>query len=106
MKKDLSGFIPDGTLDIPIHIQYNHCMKSKTFNISIPEELIKKVDAKAKNQYITRSGLIRMLLNNYVDEIEAWDKAFAYGHAIGKKLGIKSDEEVAEIVHDFRHSKK
>ncbi len=72
----------------------------------MPEELVKQIDAQAKTEYSSRSQLFRKLAYDYLQRMRALDEAFAYGHALGKKIGIKSDEEVAEIVHEFRHGKK
>ena len=37
---------------------YAYCM-SKTINISLPEELLKRIDAEAKSEYSSRSDFIR-----------------------------------------------
>lgn len=38
---------------------YNNCMSSKTINISLPEELVEKIDKAAKSEYASRSDFIR-----------------------------------------------
>lgn len=81
-------------------------MKTKTFNISMPEELVKKIDARAKKQFESRSALLRRLVRGYLAEAEDWNGLFAYGRSLGEKIGYKSEEEVAQIVHDFRHGKQ
>lgn len=42
-----------------IQFLYDSCMASKTINISLPEELLKKIDKAAKNEYASRSDFIR-----------------------------------------------
>ncbi len=71
----------------------------------MPEELVKKIDAQAKKEYSSRSQLFRELAYGYLERAREWDELFAYGHAIGKKIGYKSEEEVAQIVQDFRRGK-
>ena len=46
-------------IDKPIQNQYNSCMASKTFNISLPEELVKKIDEQAKKEFTSRSDFLR-----------------------------------------------
>lgn len=38
---------------------YSKCMKSKSFNISLPVELIKIIDRQASREYTSRSEYIR-----------------------------------------------
>lgn len=52
-------------------IVYCSCMNSKTINLSLPEELLKKVDELARKNYASRSDYVRQKL---VDAIEADDR--------------------------------
>lgn len=52
-------------------IQYNNCMKVKTFNISLPEGLIEQIDRQAKISYQTRSGYIRQVVFEALKEAGA-----------------------------------
>lgn len=51
-------------------------MAAKTFNISLPEELVKKVDKQAKKEYSSRSDYIRKSLTNQLknEAVSADDK--------------------------------
>lgn len=81
-------------------------MKTQTFNISLPEELVKKVDERAKKEYRNRSELIREALRVYLTDMHEWEKIFEYGSKIGKEMGITSEEQVNDIVYEYRHGKK
>lgn len=81
-------------------------MQTQTFNISLPKELVKKVDERAKKEYRNRSELIREALRVYLTDLSEWDEIFKYGKKIGKKMGIKSEEDVNKIVYEFRHGRK
>lgn len=83
-------------------------MGSKTLNIVLPEELLKQTDALAKKEFRNRSELIREALRQYVQktEQEEWEDLLRYGQARGRKLGIKSEEDVAKIVQDFRRENR
>ncbi|MDP3726756.1 MAG: ribbon-helix-helix domain-containing protein [bacterium] len=80
-------------------------MQSQTFNIVLPKELVKKVDAMAKKEYRNRSELIREALRVYLAKIDRWEQIFKAGKKYGKKLGIKSEEDVNRIVSEYRHGK-
>ncbi len=81
-------------------------MNTQTFNIALPKDLIKRADQLAKKEYRNRSELIREALRKYIEEKEEWEQLFKTGEEAMKKMGIKTEEEVDKIVHDFRHQKK
>lgn len=81
-------------------------MQTQTLNIALPKELVKLVDEAAKKEYKNRSDFIREALRVYLENKKEWEDIFAYGRKQAKKLGIKSEEEVNEIVYNFRHGKK
>lgn len=80
-------------------------MQTQTFNISLPQELIKKVDKQARKEYKNRSELIREALRMYLKDNERWEDLFSYGQRMGKRSGVKSEKGVTKIVSDFRHGK-
>jgi len=77
-------------------------------NIVLPEELLKQADALAKKEFRNRSELIREALRVYIQktEQEEWEDLLRYGRAKGRKLGIKSEEDVEKIVRDFRRENR
>lgn len=81
-------------------------MNSQTFNISLPRELVKKVDLTAKKEYKNRSEFIREALLVRLREKEKWDQIFKAGEKAMKDMGIKSEEEVNEIMYKYRHGRK
>ena len=80
-------------------------MESKTFNIALPKDLLEKVDEAAKKEYRNRSELIREALRAYLQDKQEWAEIFKYGREQGKKMGIKSEEDVYKIVDDYRHGR-
>lgn len=80
-------------------------MQTQTLNIALPKELVKKVDEVAKKEYSSRSELIRGALRVYLTRIERWEKILKTGKEYGKKMGIKSEEDVNRIVSEYRHGK-
>lgn len=81
-------------------------MQTQTFNIALPKELVKKVDQAAKREYRNRSELIREALRVYMNRMDSWDRIFKAGKKAMKEMGIKSEEQVNEIVYEFRHGRK
>ena len=81
-------------------------MQTQTFNISLPKELVKKVDRVAKKEYRNRSELIREALRVYMDRVESWDNIFQAGEKAMKDMGIKDEKQTDEIVYEFRHGRK
>lgn len=81
-------------------------MQTQTLNISLPKKLVKEVDLLAKKEYRNRSELIREALRVYMVDKQEWNDLMAYGQEIGKKMGIKSEEDVNRIVQEYRHGKK
>lgn len=81
-------------------------MNTQTLNIALPKELIKKVDHQAKREYKNRSELIREALGSYLNRQERWQKIFKIGEQAMKKMGLKSEEEINDIVYEYRHGRK
>lgn len=81
-------------------------MQTQTLNISLPKDLVKRVDEVANKEYRNRSELIRQALRVYLKDLQEWEEIFEYGKKQGKKMGIKSEEDVNRIVYEFRHDKK
>lgn len=94
------------TLDIYIQSSYNIRMNTQTINIALPKELVKKADELAKKEYRNRSELIREALRMYMERKSTWDDIFAIGEKAAKRMGIKNEEEVNQIVSEYRHGKK
>lgn len=81
-------------------------MQTQTLNISLPKDLVNKVDQVAKKEYKNRSELIREALRVYLADKQEWQDIFAAGEEAMKKMGIKSEEEINDIVYEYRHGRK
>ena len=61
-------------IDKAIQITYNNCM-SKTFNISLPELLVKQMDSFAEQNFMSRSELIRTaVLKELKTQDDNWEQ--------------------------------
>lgn len=81
-------------------------MNMQTLNISLPRDLVKRVDELARKEYRNRSELIRQALRVYLIDKYEWKDLSTYGKRIGKKMGIKNEKDVDKIVYGYRHGKK
>lgn len=80
-------------------------MNTQTLNIALPKDLVKSVDELAKKEYRNRSELIREALRVYISDKEDWNDLLDYGKKVGKRMGIKSEEDVYRVVDEYRHGK-
>lgn len=81
-------------------------MQTQTLNIALPKDLVKKVDERARKEYKNRSELMREALRIYLADRQEWEDLLDYGKKVGKKMGIKSEEDVNKIVYEHRHGRK
>lgn len=81
-------------------------MQTQTLNIALPKDLVMKVDQQAKEEYRNRSELIREALRIYLNRRQDWNQIFKAGKEAAKKMGITSEEQINDIVYEFRHGRK
>lgn len=74
--------------------------------MSLPADLLEKVDAAARHEYRNRSELIREAVRKYIQDVEMWEEIFRYGKQRARKLGITSERQVNQIVWNYRHKRK
>jgi len=75
-------------------------MSTKTFNLSLPEELVDKLDDQAKKDYSSRSDYVRKAVINQIRSEQALDRVLNRANAKGKKAGITSEQQVYDIISD------
>ncbi len=84
-------------------------MSTQTINISLPKELVQKIDDAAKAEFASRSDYIRQALVNKLraDKVQAddWDLLEALSAEIAENAlaeGIESDDDFVRIVKEVR----
>lgn len=75
---------------------------SQTFTVSLPRDLAEEVDQVARAENRTRSELVREAFRQYVQRRRRWASIFAYGEEAGERAGVRSEEDVARIVREWR----
>lgn len=73
-------------------------MSTKTFNVSFPKELADLIDKKAKQQFGSRSDLLRYAAVRYLREEQEFEELMAYGKEIGKTATHQAEAEVAAYI--------
>ena len=81
-------------------------MKSatQTFNISFPRKLVAQIDAKAEEQFASRSDFLRTAALEYLRHEQEWKELFDYGKQIGTQVEPRTEEEVAEAIATKRRA--
>lgn len=94
---EFAGFKIDKALDQI----YNLCMNTKTLNISMPAELVKKIDRQSKLQGSNRSDFIRRAVYRQLGALEQW-QAVTQAMRANYKGPKLSEKEVANVVRKYR----
>lgn len=77
-------------------------MKVKTVNISLPEQLLSEIDQKAKEEYRSRSELLKEAAVFYIRTKDNWAILQSDIVTKAKKLGISSEDDVEKMVDSER----
>lgn len=92
-------------LDKSTNMSYNVCMKSQTFNISLPHELVSRADDVANKESRSRSELMREALRAYLDKRSRWDYIYVLGEQPAKANNLKSEDDVVKLIREYRSQK-
>jgi metal-responsive CopG/Arc/MetJ family transcriptional regulator len=74
-------------------------MASQTFNLSLPKELLAKLDLQAKREFSSRSDYVRKAIVNQLRSEQMLTAVFQRANKKGKKLGIKSEQQVYDLIN-------
>ena len=77
-------------------------MNVKTINVSFPPELLKEIDRKAKEEYRSRSELLKEATLMYIQTKDNWLMLQEELVMRAKKMGIKNETDVEEMIDSLR----
>lgn len=77
---------------------------TKVVSITMPPPLFEAAQALAKRENRTMSELVREALRRYERDRE-WEQIRSYGAMAAEKAGVKTEEDVVNIIHEFRREK-
>jgi len=73
-----------------------------TIALSLPLSMVREIDRLAKEEQITRNDVLKSALGQYFRSHEIWEQIFAQGERWAEELGIKNEEDVDKLIHEFR----
>ena len=77
----------------------------KTLTVTLPPEMLDKAERLAKKEHRTMSELVREALRQY-ERNRIWEEISLYGQKSAAKAGIKTEDDVVKMVHDFRQERR
>ena len=81
-------------------------MATKTLNIALDEKLIKDIDKAVKKDMGSRSEYFRRLALDDLERRQRWEELFDAGNKLGREMGITSEEQVYQILDDYKREKR
>lgn len=75
-------------------------MATKTLNIALDVKLLGDIDKAVKQDMGSRSEYFRRLALADLERRKRWDQLFIAGRAVGKKMGITSEQQVYGILKE------
>lgn len=86
-------------------------MSTQIVNLSLPKDLVKKIDKAASNQYASRSEYIRQAVVGRLrnEQDEDWDNLVLLSKELdskAKQAGLITDDDFAQAVKEIRANKK
>jgi len=79
-------------------------MAVATLNLTLDNDILKKIDVFAKNESRTRSDLIYDSIQLYLEQKQKLQELFEYGESISKKYNL-TEEDVINEIDDYRNNK-
>ncbi len=73
-------------------------MSTKTFNLSLPEELVAVLDAQAKKDFSSRSDYVRKSIVNQIRSEQNLESLLDRTNKKGAEAGIKSEQQVYDMI--------
>ncbi len=77
-------------------------MATKTFYVSFPEPLAKRLDRQAKREGMNRSELLRSSVRSYLDWIGEWGELSRDLKRRADELDLRTMDDIDRIVHEVR----
>ena len=94
---------------INIHYLYRIHMSTQIINLSLPKDLVERIDKAALSQYASRSEYIRQAVVGRLrnEQDEGWNNLVLLSEELGSKArraGLLTDDDFVQAVKDIRSS--
>ena len=77
-------------------------MNAKTINVSFPPKLLNKIDRKAKEEFRSRSELLKEAILMYIQTKDNWKILQKDLSNKASKMNVKSEKDIEKIVDSLR----
>jgi CopG family transcriptional regulator/antitoxin EndoAI len=78
---------------------------TKVVSFTLPPAMFEETQALAKQENRTMSELLREALRRYQRERD-WEQIRSYGTMAAEMANVKNEEDVVNLIHEFRREKK
>lgn len=76
--------------------------RTKIVNISLAPEVYRELNRLARQKKLSRSEVLRRALRGYIASEKIWQQIYQWGEASAQKLGIRNEDAVDRLIHQFR----
>ena len=76
--------------------------EKRTITLSLPSSIIREIDRLAKEEHATRDDILKSALSQYSRSHDVWRQIFERGEKWAEELGIRNEEDVDRLIHEFR----
>ena len=77
----------------------------KILNISLPPELYNEVEKLAKEEAKAKGEFVREVIRQYITRDRRWKQLRKWGEETVKRLEIKDENEIEDIISQYRQEK-
>lgn len=81
-------------------------MATKTLNIALDEELIRRIDEAVKKDMGSRSEYFRRLALHDLERRREWKEVLDAANERGRKAGISSEQQVYDIIAEYKREQR
>jgi metal-responsive CopG/Arc/MetJ family transcriptional regulator len=74
---------------------------TKVLSVTLPEPMLREAQEMARRENRTMSELVREALRSYRSK-RRWDAIGVLGQASAEQMGLKNEEDVVRLIHEFR----
>lgn len=75
---------------------------TQTFNVSFPRALVEEIDARAAEQFGSRSDFLRAAVIDYIKKQQEWEYIFREGKKIGAQSKFRTAQEATDELTRLR----
>ena len=78
---------------------------TKVLSVTLPSPMLQEAQELARQENRAMSELVREALRQYQRQRQ-WENITAFGRASAEKIGVRTGEDVAQAIHDFRREQR